>query len=66
VIFEPLDFIARLAALMIRGLTMVGRVLDREDLLDAATDALNVIRETLYKGGQLLASCKDGRARFDA
>ena len=53
-------------ALMMRGLAMTGRVLGREDLLDAATGALNFIQETMYVDGQLLASYKDGRARFDA
>ncbi len=53
-------------ALMIRGLAMAGLVLGREDLLDAATVALDFIRETLHKDGQLLASYKDGRARFEA
>ncbi len=53
-------------ALMIRGLAMTGRALGREDLSTAAADALNFIRQTMTVEGQLLASYKDGRARFDA
>jgi uncharacterized protein YyaL (SSP411 family) len=53
-------------ALMIRGLAMAGRALGRTDLIDAADTALGFIKTTLYKDGQLYASYKDGRARFEA
>jgi uncharacterized protein YyaL (SSP411 family) len=53
-------------ALMIRGLAMAGRALGREDLIEAADNALCFIKLQLYKDGQLYASYKDGRARFDA
>jgi uncharacterized protein YyaL (SSP411 family) len=53
-------------ALMIRGLAMAGRALGREDLLEAASQAVTFIQQQLYKEGQLYASYKDGRARFEA
>jgi uncharacterized protein YyaL (SSP411 family) len=53
-------------ALLIRGLAIAGRALGREDLTDAAVDALNFIIEKLYRNKKLLASYKDGQARFDA
>jgi len=53
-------------ALMIRGLAMAGRALGREDLISAADDAVEFIEDKLYLDGQLYASYKDGRARFDA
>jgi len=53
-------------ALLIRGLAMAGRALGREDLIAAADDAVQFLRDKLYIDGQLYASYKDGRARFDA
>ena len=53
-------------ALMIRGLAIAGRALDREDLVDAAVRAVDFIRDKLVVNGRLLASYKDGRARFNA
>ena len=54
-------------ALMIRGLAIAGRILDRDDLLDAATAAVEFIRQNLVNSeGRLLACFKDGRARFPA
>ncbi|MDJ0759868.1 MAG: thioredoxin domain-containing protein [Woeseiaceae bacterium] len=53
-------------ALAIRGLAIAGRALNRPDLVDAANDAVEFIRDALYVDGRLLASYKDGRARFDA
>ena len=53
-------------ALMIRGLAMAGRSLEREDLITAAADAVNFIQDKMTADGQLLASYKDGQARFDA
>ncbi|MGI9291655.1 MAG: thioredoxin domain-containing protein [Gammaproteobacteria bacterium] len=53
-------------ALMIRGLAQAGRVLGRTDLIDAADKAINFIQTELYKDGQLFATYKDGRARFEA
>jgi len=53
-------------ALAIRGLTIAGRVLERADLIDAAESAIAAIRKNVFQGGRLLASYKDGEARFPA
>jgi uncharacterized protein YyaL (SSP411 family) len=53
-------------ALAIRGFSIAGNALEREDLVDAAARAVDFIRENLVVGGRLLASYKDGRARFPA
>jgi uncharacterized protein YyaL (SSP411 family) len=53
-------------ALMIRGLAIAARSLGRADLGLAAGHAVDYIRSHLVVDGQLLATCKDGRARFDA
>jgi uncharacterized protein YyaL (SSP411 family) len=53
-------------ALAVRGLTIAGSVLERDDLLDAAAGAVAFIRKTLVVDGRLLASYKDGKARFPA
>lgn len=52
--------------LMIRGLAVAGRVLGREELIDAAAAALDFIRREMVADGRLHASWKDGRARFNA
>ncbi|HNP36011.1 MAG TPA: thioredoxin domain-containing protein [Woeseiaceae bacterium] len=51
-------------ALAIRGLAIAGRALGRDDLIDAAADAVRFIHERLYANGRLQAVYKDGRARF--
>ena len=53
-------------ALAIRGLAVAGRILQRDDLIDAATTAADFIAEKLFVNGRLLASYKDGRSRFPA
>jgi uncharacterized protein YyaL (SSP411 family) len=53
-------------ALMIRGLAMAARALDRDDLADAAADAVDFIRTNMVVDGVLQASYKDERARFPA
>ena len=53
-------------ALAIRGMAIAGRVLERDDLIDAAETACDFIRENLVVDGRLLASYKDGQARFSA
>jgi uncharacterized protein YyaL (SSP411 family) len=53
-------------ALAIRGLAIAGRMLDREDLVDAAADAVDFLNEKLVVDGRLFASYKDGEARFPA
>ncbi len=52
--------------LMIRGLAIAARVLDRPDFAEAATRAVDFLRRHCLEGRQLLASYKDGRARFPA
>jgi len=53
-------------ALATRGLTIAGRALEREELIDAAVAAVGFIRRELVKDGRLFASYKDGDARFPA
>ena len=53
-------------ALAIRGLAIAGRVFEREDLIEAAVDASTAIHDKLMIDGRLLASYKDGEARFPA
>jgi uncharacterized protein YyaL (SSP411 family) len=53
-------------ALAIRGMATAGRVLGRDDLVSAAATAADFIRAKLMVGGRLLASYKDGQARFPA
>jgi uncharacterized protein YyaL (SSP411 family) len=53
-------------ALMIRGMAMTARTLEREDFAASATRALDFIRATLWREGRLLATYKDGRAHLNA
>jgi uncharacterized protein YyaL (SSP411 family) len=53
-------------AMAIRGLAITARLLARDDLAEAATNALDFIRKTLWKNGRLLATYKDGRAHLNA
>jgi uncharacterized protein len=53
-------------ALTIKGLAVAARVLNRPDLADAATAAVDFIRRTLWRDGRLLATTKDGRAHLPA
>src|SRR5277367_4086092 len=53
-------------ALTIKGLSVAARVLNRPDLADAATAAVDFIRRTLWRDGRLLATYKDGRAHLPA
>jgi uncharacterized protein len=53
-------------ALMIKGLAIAARVLDRPDLADAATAAVDLIHRSLWRDGRLLATYKDGRAHLSA
>ena len=52
--------------LMIRAMARAARVLDRGDLADSATRAVDFLRAHLWRDGRLLACYKDGRARFPA
>jgi hypothetical protein len=53
-------------ALAIRGLAIAGRALERQDLVDAAANAVDFLQQQLMEDGRLLASFKDGEARFAA
>ncbi len=53
-------------ALAIRGLAIAGRSLDRPELIDAAAAAVDFLQARLMREGRLLASYKDGEARFPA
>ena len=53
-------------ALAIRGMAIAGRVLGRDDLVDAAVAAAAFVRDKLFVDGRLLATYKDGQARFAA
>ena len=52
--------------LAIRGLAIAGRALQRPDLVQAAVDAVDFVRQNLLIDGRLYASFKDGQARFPA
>ncbi len=52
-------------ALMIRGLAIAARVLERPDLADAAAVAVDFLRTSLVVDHRLLATYKDGRARLN-
>jgi uncharacterized protein YyaL (SSP411 family) len=53
-------------ALMIRGMAIAGRILQRPDLLDSATRALDFIRTRMWDGRELHASFRGGQARHNA
>ena len=53
-------------ALAIRGLAIAGQALERQDLIDAAVEAADFLRSTMFRDGRLLASYKDGEARLPA
>ena len=56
--------------LMIKGMAVAGRVLQRADFIDSATQALDFIGETLWRKeerhGRLLVTYKDGKAHLKA
>ena len=53
-------------ALMIRGLAIAARALERPDLAQAAERAVDFLRANLWRDGRLLATYKDGRAHLPA
>jgi uncharacterized protein len=53
-------------ALMIRGLAVAARHMDRPEWADAALRALDFIRTRLFRDGRLLATYKHGEARLPA
>jgi hypothetical protein len=53
-------------ALAVRGLAKAARATRRADLADAASLALDVLRNQLWRDGRLLATYKGGRAHLNA
>jgi uncharacterized protein YyaL (SSP411 family) len=53
-------------ALMIKALAIASRVLNRPDLAQAASAAVDFVRHHLWRDGRLLATYKDGRAHLPA
>ena len=53
-------------ALAVRGLAIAGRILGRDDFVDAAANAVDFLQDNLLVDGRLFASYKDSRARFPA
>ena len=51
--------------LMIKGMATAGRILGAPDLVASAERAVEFIRGTMWSGGRLHATYKDGRARFN-
>jgi uncharacterized protein YyaL (SSP411 family) len=52
--------------LMIKGMAAAGRALQREEFITSAEQALDFIKQTLWQGGRLLATYKDGKAHLAA
>lgn len=52
--------------LMIRGMSIAGRHLERADWVGSAERALDFIRDQLWRDGRLLAVHKDGQSRLSA
>jgi hypothetical protein len=53
-------------ALAIKGLADAARTLQRDDLVEAAAQALDFLRHTHWRAGRLLATSMDGDSRLDA
>ncbi len=53
-------------ALMIKGMAISGRLLNREDFIDSAMQALEFIHQTFWQNERLLASHKDGKTHLAA
>jgi len=53
-------------ALAVRGLAEAGRLLEKPSFIAAALECVDFLRSTLWRDGRLLASYKDGQARFPA
>jgi len=52
--------------LMIKGMSVAGRVLRRDDYVASAQRALDFVRDSMIADGRLLATCRDGTARLNA
>ncbi len=53
-------------ALMIKGMAVAGRVLQRDDYLLSAQRAVDFIHNRMWRDGRLLATYKDGKAHLNA
>jgi uncharacterized protein YyaL (SSP411 family) len=53
-------------AMMIKGMAIAGRTMQRPDLLESATRALDFIRTRMWDGRKLHASFRAGQARHNA
>jgi uncharacterized protein YyaL (SSP411 family) len=53
-------------AMMVRGMARAARIFDRPEWLASARRATDFIRGTLWHGGRLLATYKDGTAHLNA
>jgi uncharacterized protein YyaL (SSP411 family) len=53
-------------ALMIRGMAIAARALQRPELAESATRALDFLRATHWRDGRLLATSRDGQAHLAA
>jgi uncharacterized protein len=53
-------------ALAVKGLAIAARVMNRADLAQAATAAVDFIHRHLWRDGRLLATYKDGRSHLPA
>jgi uncharacterized protein YyaL (SSP411 family) len=53
-------------ALMIRGMAIAGRAMQRAEMIDSARRALDFIRERMWDGERLRASFRAGCAKHDA
>jgi len=53
-------------ALAIRGFAIAGKALERPDLIRSAQAAADFVRENLQRDSRLLATFKDGEAKFPA
>ena len=52
--------------LMIAGLAHAARTFHRPEWLQSAQRAMDFVRNTLWRDGKLLATCKDGKAHLNA
>ncbi len=53
-------------ALMIKGMTVAGRLFERDDFIESARRALDFLKATVWRNGRLLATYKDGKAHLNA
>jgi len=53
-------------AMMIKAMAHAGRFLDRDDFTDSAKRALKFVRTTLWQGGRLYATTRDGKTHLNA